>query len=255
MQTFSLNGTEITFPHQPVLVCYRGSQAHGTYIPPEDPDSVDDIDLFAVCVPPMNYFLGLKQWAGKDFWVNEYDIVAYNLDKFIRLLLKGNPNVHQALWVKPEHILYCTEIGEELIAHRDRFIGKVPLFNALTGYAQGQFKRMTQSNPYQGYMGEKRRHLVNQFGYDPKNASHLIRLQQMCLDFLLTGEFRVWREDAADLIDIKRGKWSLDAVKEYSQRLHEACQTDFQTCMLPDYADTEWADLFLIRLLRNVYGL
>ena len=39
-----------------------------------------------------------------------------------------------------------------------------------------------------GYMGDKRKRLVVELGYDAKNASHCVRLLRMCIEFLTTGE-------------------------------------------------------------------
>ncbi|MGH9423302.1 MAG: hypothetical protein ACRD3J_25235, partial [Thermoanaerobaculia bacterium] len=57
------------------------------------------------------------------------------------------------------------------------------------------------------------------FGYDVKNAAHLVRLLRMGVESMLTGELQVRRPDAAELIEIKSGKWPLDKVVEEAQRL------------------------------------
>lgn len=57
-----------------------------------------------------------------------------------------------------------------------------------------------------GYMGGKRKQLVLEYGYDCKNAAHLIRLLRMCVEFLDTGTLVVKRPDAAELLSIKTGK-------------------------------------------------
>ena len=57
-----------------------------------------------------------------------------------------------------------------------------------------------------GYLGDKRKQLVLEHGYDSKNAAHLIRLLRMCKEFLATGEMIVFRPDAAELLDIKKGQ-------------------------------------------------
>ncbi len=73
---------------------------------------------------------------------------------------------------------------------------------------------------YKGYMGEKRKDLVNQYGYDCKNAAHCVRLLATALDLLKTGELVVYREkDGETLIEIKTGKWTLERVKEYANKL------------------------------------
>src|SRR5579872_6071975 len=69
-----------------------------------------------------------------------------------------------------------------------------------------------------GYLGDKRKQLVLDHGYDSKNAAHCVRLLRMCKEFLLAGEMMVWREhDAAELLEIKRGQWPLDKVKRHAE--------------------------------------
>ena len=45
-----------------ILAGLRGSEAHGTYVPPSDPHGVDDRDIMGVCVLPREYYLGLDRW-------------------------------------------------------------------------------------------------------------------------------------------------------------------------------------------------
>ena len=71
-----------------------------------------------------------------------------------------------------------------------------------------------------GYMGDKRKKLVLQFGYDTKNAAHLIRLLKMCKEFLNTGVMNVDRSrDQEELLGIKKGGWKLEDVKQYASDL------------------------------------
>ena len=46
-----------------ILSFWRGSMAHGTYVPKENPDSIDDKDLMYVIVPPIDYYFGLKTYG------------------------------------------------------------------------------------------------------------------------------------------------------------------------------------------------
>ncbi len=93
------------------------------------------------------------------------------------------------------------------------------VIHAFGGYSISQLKRMTHFE-YKGYMGEKRKSLVQKFGYDCKNAAHCVRLLATAIDLLKTGELIVYREKDKDtLIEIKTGKWSLESVKEYAEKL------------------------------------
>jgi predicted nucleotidyltransferase len=70
-----------------------------------------------------------------------------------------------------------------------------------------------------GYLGEKRKGLVLEHGYDSKNAAHLIRLLRMCIEFMKNGELQVWRKDADELLAIKRGLWPLARIKAHADEL------------------------------------
>ena len=99
------------------------------------------------------------------------------------------------------------------------------------------------------YMGEKRRGLVLRYGYDTKNAAHLIRLLLMCREFMDTGEMQVFRtEDAGMLRDIKSGKWDLEAVKFKAEELFGACREARDRSRLPDGPD----EALVSRLVANI---
>lgn len=67
-----------------------------------------------------------------------------------------------------------------------------------------------------GYMGEKRRQLVEQHGWDTKNGAHAVRLCRMLVEYLHDGVMFVDRTgiDAQEIIAIKKGEWSLEQVKQ-----------------------------------------
>lgn len=205
-----------------ILHGYRGSIAHGTFVPSTDPLSIDDKDTMAICVPPRDYYLGLSEFGSRgtqEIVRDEWDIVVYELRKTIGLLAKGNPNVLSLLWL-PEHLwIKRTPAGHMLLDHRHLFVGK-HVYKAFAGYASAQLAKM-ERGVYKGYMGDKRRALVEQFGYDTKNASHCIRLLRQGIEVLATGELQVERPDAAQLVAIKKGEWTLDKVKTEAETLFE----------------------------------
>lgn len=51
-----------------------------------------------------------------------------------------------------------------------------------------------------------------QFGYDTKHAMHLVRLLRAGYEILTTGDLHVRRPDAAELLDIRAGKWTYEQV-------------------------------------------
>ena len=188
------------FPKNTVLVGYRGSIAHNMYIPNTDPDSIDDIDIMGVFFAPVEHYISItKTRETVERFLDRYDIVSYEYIKFIKLLLNSNPNVMSLLWIKDDHYLKRHKYGQLLIDNRNLFVSK-KAYKSFTGYAWGQLEKMQKSS-CAGYMGKKRKELVEKFGYDAKMASHCIRLLKMGVEFLTTGELNVFREDASMLME------------------------------------------------------
>lgn len=288
-------------------LAYVGSHSHGTYVPPTDPDAIDDVDLMGVVLPPPRFVVGVDTF---EHWVcqrEELDIVVYSLHKFVGLLLKGNPNVLGLLWLRPEDYLLRSPLFDRLIASRHLFAAK-SVYASFAGYASGQLQRMTSYSPaiqaeidtltveleaagwylnevmdgrpvpmpkgitpdeanakaarlrhlrakyHSAYMGEKRRNLVVRHGYDTKNAAHLVRLLAMCEEFMQTGTLNVYRTHDADLLRaIKRGEWTLDAVKELAETMFARVKVARDASTLPDQPDRRAVSLLLADMTLTAY--
>lgn len=102
-----------------------------------------------------------------------------------------------------------------------------------------------------GYLGDKRKQLVLEHGYDAKNAAHCIRLLRMCREFLETGEMVVFRPDAAELLDIKRGRWDLTHIKAHAEELFAGIKSARDASKLPEEPDRTGAEALLVGMLRE----
>lgn len=131
------------FPLEPHLVVLglMGSHSHGTYLPPEEPNAVDDVDLMGFVVPPIEFHLGLPRWQHWTLQVDELDVVLYSLEKAVRLLLKSNPNIVGLLWLRESEYVHRHEAFEELRSGREIFSSQAAA-EAFAGYAADQLKRM-----------------------------------------------------------------------------------------------------------------
>lgn len=206
------------FPENLILLGYRGSIAHNMYVPHTNPNSIDDVDLMGVYMAPVDHYIGInKSKETHEKFIDKWDAVSYEFTKFVNLLLKSNPNVLSLLWVRENHYIERHPYGQLLIDNRDLFVSK-KIYHSFTGYAYSQLKKMTHLAT-EGYMGKKRRELVQKYGYDCKNAAHCIRLLKMGTEFLVEGRLHVFREDAPKLLEIKRGDWKLEEVKAEAKRL------------------------------------
>jgi predicted nucleotidyltransferase len=242
-----------------ILSGYRGSIAHGMYVPPKNPTSIDDKDVMYVVVPEVDFYFGYPEEFGsnkifptngtKEIKHDEWDIVAYEAKKFIGLLAQGNPNVLAMLWLKPQYYLTVTNAGQMILDNRKLFVGR-HVYKSFTGYAYGQLHRMTH-NAFMGHLGEKRKRLVEQFGFDCKNAAHLIRLLRMGIEFLKDGELQVEREDASQLLGIKRGEWSLEKINAEAERLFASAEQSYLNSTLPAKIDSKAVNDLSIAVIQT----
>lgn len=308
------DGQKVQPPKGTVLFGYRGSIAHGMYVSPEEPGAIDDVDLMGFVIPEVNHYLGLKKWGngGKgtvEQWVGRYDCVYYELRKAFDLLLGANPNVLGMLWLRPEHYIGLNGVGREILAKRDLFSSK-KVYNAFTGYAYGQLKKMevrdktelevylgvteelkrrgkhpNQSRAVEqavitpwsikykghtdrellvmlqvfqkkgeniGYLGDKRKRLVLEHGYDTKNAAHCIRLLRMGCEFIETGVLNVFRTwDRDELLSIKRGEWNIDRVKDEAEDLFDRAERALGFTDLPDTPNVAELEHLLIEIIGD----
>lgn len=240
-----------------VLHGYRGSIAHGMYEPNSDPNSIDDKDTMAVCVPPLDYYYGLMEYGTRgtrEIVVDPWDIVVYEARKMIRLLAQGNPNVLALLWLSPNLYIKTTDAGALLAQRRELFVGR-HVYKPFVGYATQQLYKM-EHGATKGYMGQKRRALVEKYGYDAKNAAHLIRLLRMGIEFLRDGELIVDRGgyDAQDLLAIKHGEWSLERIKAEAGRLFRRAEEAADRSTLPLRPDPERVNQLAVEVVQTALG-
>lgn len=235
-----------------IITAYRGSIAHGLYIPNQDVNSIDDKDIISICIPPIRYYFGLEEYGSRgtrEIKDKEWDIVVYEFKKCINLLIQGNPNILSILWLDKDSYIKIKDEGRQLITASNLFIGK-HVYHSFVGYAKGQLHRMTHLS-FQGYMGEKRKRLVRKFGYDTKNAGHLIRLLRMGIEFLNHGRLLVKRKDAEELLSIKKGEWSLNQVEKEANILFKKAEQAYIKSKLPDKPNYDKINALCVDILKE----
>lgn len=240
------------------LLAWRGSKAHGTWMQPEDPNSIDDIDLIGVVVPPPEYVMGLSNWENAQAQKGPdglWDIELHSLQKFCRMLLQQNPNILCAVWHDVDKYLFLSDVGQDLIRQRDLFADRKRAHEAFCGYANGQLHKMT-AYVFNGRMGAKRKALVDKFGFDRKNSVHLIRILRQGVEFLKSGRIQVDRTgiDAAELIEIKTGegdKWPLSRVRSVAEDLFKQAHEAYENSPLPEKPDLVKINALLVELMKR----
>ena len=230
----------LIYEKKSILSGFRGSIAHGLTSRQEDDKmyGIDDEDTFELYCYPTPYYLSLESYYHrgevKEHKHDIHDEVQYEIRKAIHLLSGCNPNVMTFLYNKPEHYFNISEGGKLLIKYRDIFLSRRRIYMAYSGYAYGQLKKL-ETGAFRGYMGEKRKKIVEEIGYDTKNAMTLVRLLRNGRELLETGTMQVFRDkDKEELLEIKKGKYSIDDIQKLADKEFHLNEEAYKQSKLPE---------------------
>ena len=206
--------------------CVIGSRAYGL-----DRDG-SDVDRRGVYLPPASMHwsvYGVPEQLENDarqecFW---------ELEKFIKLALKANPNVLECLYTPI--VEHADEIAQRLRDERRLFLSRL-VYQTFNGYAMSQFKKMEQDIRSTGSVKWK-------------HAMHLIRLLRAGIATLHTGELPVKVEprQREELLAIRDGSLDWAAVDAMRRSLHAEFEHAFERSPLPDRPDYDRANAILIQ--------
>ncbi len=212
--------------------CKVGSKAYGLA-----GDGADD-DLRGIYLPPARLQWSLYAVPEQIESQSEtHDEVYWELEKFLLLALKANPNVLETLWTPL--VLHSTPLADELRSMRSTFLSQ-HLFKTYSGYVLSQFRRMAAAVRSGG-------------AYKPKHAMHLVRLLHSGIHALRTGEILVdVSPRREELLHIKSGVLQFDEVKQLALALEREFQAAFGETKLPEQPDFARVNDFLIRARRSM---
>lgn len=88
------------------------------------------------------------------------DTVVYSSGKMMELLSKCNPNTIELLGCRPEHYLYLSDIGRELLEHRKMFLSKLCI-HTFAGYAGSQLRRLENKSLRLSGQAQREGHILN----------------------------------------------------------------------------------------------
>jgi predicted nucleotidyltransferase len=182
------------------------------------------------------------------------DRVIYNLQKFCKLALNGNPNILELLWLDPKFHTYRTREYMLLRDNRASFLSK-RICTSYLGYVHGQMQRLTshKDKPVREGRNPARAALEAKYGYDTKHASHVIRLLIQGAQLLKSGGLEVTLQGAnlAVCKEIKHGLWSFDEFADFANKLREQFQLLEQETDLPAHPDVERIERLLVDLIYD----
>lgn len=209
--------------------CVMGSRAFGL------DDDASDTDRRGCYLPPATL-----QWSlygvPEQIEDNGNEEVYWELQKFLNLALKANPNILECLW--SPLVEYCAPIAQELLAIRNCFLSRL-IYQTYNGYVASQFKKLEADQRNHGAV-------------KPKHAMHLIRLLLSGIGVLETGALVVRVDANRDrLLAIKNGDIPWAEVDRWRLELHQRFENAFATSPLPQHPDYHTVNDYLIRARRS----
>lgn len=142
-----------------ILLGLGGSHAYGTNI------ETSDLDIRGCAVNRKEEILTNKNFGQR--CDKTTDTTIYSLNKLISLLSNCNPNTIELLGLKPEHYLYVSPIGQELLDHQKMFLSKKAV-QSFGGYAYSRLRRLDNKAARKTGQAEREQHILNSI----KNASY-----------------------------------------------------------------------------------
>lgn len=219
-----------------------GSHAYGTNTPESD------VDVRGVFLPGKKHVLGTRNIREISFGA---DGKLHELRSYMAKLEKGTPNLLDWLFVPDDCRLYVDPAFQSILDKRSIFVTK-RLYPRLTGYAVGQLKKMGHATRESG---AKRKKLIEDHGYDTKNAVHLLRLLYLAEFVLEFGDYYV--RVGPGLKDIlqraRAGEYSLDQVKQLAEQKLKEVDAAYEKCTLPACPDMHTVDRLCIELFEEVW--
>ena len=210
--------------------CIVGSRAYGLE------SEASDFDRRGIYLPPAERHWSLAG-VPEQLERAETQEVYWELQKFLTLALKANPNVLECLYTPLVEM--AAPPAEELLAMRQIFLTRL-VYQTYNGYVLSQFKKMEQDLRTRGEIRWK-------------HAMHLVRLLLSGITVLREGLVPVRVDEYRErLLAIKRGEAPWEEVNAWRLSLHNEFAEAFAVTRLPERPDYERADAFLVRARRSM---
>lgn len=205
--------------------CVVGSRAFGL------DNEASDYDRRGIFLPPANLHWSLFGFP-EQIENHETQECYWELEKFLLLALKANPNVLECLYTPT--IELATPLMQELLEMRQIFLSQL-IFQTYNGYVMSQFKKLNQD-------------LRNKGAIRWKHAMHLIRLLLSGITILREGIVPLRMDEHRDnLLAIRKGNIPWEEIDEWRLRLHKDFEAAFASTGLPEYPGYEQANAFLLK--------
>ncbi len=217
------------YPHV-IYRCVVGSRAYGL------DESESDYDRRGVYLPPAERhwsLFGVPEQIEDSATQDTY----WELQKFLVLALKANPNVLECLYTPL--VEHANDIAQELLSIRGCFLSKL-VYPTYQGYVASQFKKLEADLRNKGHV--KWKHVM-----------HLLRLLLSGIGTLREGAVPVhvgqWRDA---LLAVRRGERAWEELNRWRLEVHAEFDEAYRQTQLPERPDYTRVNDFLVKARRAV---
>lgn len=205
------------------LQCIVGSRAYGLE------HSGSDVDRRGCYLPPASLHWGLP--GVPEQLETEEEECYWEIEKFIRLALKANPNVLECLY--SPLVEKCGPIAQQLLDSRSIFLSR-HVHRTYNSYVLSQFKKLEQD-------------LRNQHTFRWKHVMHLVRLLLSGITVLKEGFLPLRVERHRDqLLAIREGEIAWEEIERWRLKLHQELDDAVAASTLPEHPDYRAANELLL---------
>ena len=210
--------------------CIVGSRAYGL------DNAESDYDRRGIYLPPAEMHWSLFG-VPEQLESTDPDECFWELEKFLTLSLKANPNVLEVLYSPIVEL--ATPLAEELLAMRSSFLSKL-VYQTYNGYVMSQFSKLQQD-------------LRNRGAIKWKHAMHLVRLLVSGITILKRHTVPVRVSEHRDrLLAIRDGQVPWEEVDAWRLDLGRQFEAAYAVTTLPDRPDYAAANELLIKARRSM---
>lgn len=179
------------------------------------PEYQSDIDFKAVIIPTLDDLVYNAKPKSTTLTYGDWQIDLKDIRVFTDTLVKCNPAYVEILY--SDFSIY-TDDFEKIINERENLVAEMWQFLLRASYGMIVEKVKAFSHPYPTIKDK-----IDKYGYDPKQAHHIVRLYYLMRKYIETWKFDVSNNDTNKrlLMDIKLGKFSLPEA-EYMRDEYQA---------------------------------
>lgn len=235
--------------HKIIYLALQGSQNYEMDIYSDS--YMSDIDVKAICIPSLEDIIKGKKMVSHTYVMEDNShIDVKDIRLYVDLWKKSNPQFLEILFTD---FYICT--NDEFLKIRDMaeriaFANKDRLLSSIKGMQMQKYEAL--KHPYLSIKDK-----IDKYGYDPKQAHHIVRLALFASDiYLYDKSFKdalIPNIYKGYLLNLKTGQYPLECVEETCQRNLNVLKE-----LADDYRETheKYVDTECYEILENIiYGI